>query len=257
MAISESVYRATRAARQRNLLPQGGTILEFGQANWHNMPLGALFDDIAHMDADEACKRELNRRLWAIYEGYRRNKAEIDAPLFAIARIFYEVFYAPRAVEAIDYNGIDSHKLDLNGPIDLGRQFDVCIDNGTAEHVFNIGQVFRTMHDHTRPGGVMIHDVPFTGHIDHGFYGIHSTLFFDLCLWNGYDMLSMSYIDADKVVDFQHRDDIVTMMEKGEIARDSHWFVILRRPPTAEPFRVPVQGIYTGAIPERNRLAWK
>lgn len=57
----------------------------------------------------------------------------------------------------------DAIPLDLNTdqvPEPLRRQFDLVINTGTTEHVANQAQAFRIIHDLTRKGGVMFHDVP-------------------------------------------------------------------------------------------------
>src|SRR5207253_2432277 len=93
---------------------------------------------------------------------------------FDLVKIFYEIYFDPTETQAIDFDGTSqAHRLDLNRPIVLNRRFEVVINHGTSEHIFNIAQVFETMHDLTVPGGLMIHESPFTGWIDHGFYNLH------------------------------------------------------------------------------------
>ncbi len=152
-----------------------------------------------------------------------------------------------------------ARKLDLNLPISLGRQFDVVINHGTAEHVFNIGQVFHTIHDHTAPGGMMLHESPFTGWIDHGFYSLQPTLFYDLAYANGYGMLGLFVQDLTKstLVQIRQREDVYRMAEAKEFPENSMLCVVLQKNQEDRPFRVPVQGFYGGGLTEEGMKAWR
>jgi SAM-dependent methyltransferase len=86
-------------------------------------------------------------------------------------------------------------KRDFNKPIRLRQRFDLATNFGTAEHVFNIAQLFCSMHDAIRPGGVMLHVLPTFGDIDHGFYNIHPTIYFDLAAANDYTIEDICYVD--------------------------------------------------------------
>ena len=50
----------------------------------------------------------------------------------------------------------DSMPLDLNVPHELGEQFDAIFNLGTAEHIFNVYQAFKSMHDWLKVGGQII-----------------------------------------------------------------------------------------------------
>ena len=84
--------------------------------------------------------------------------------------------------------------MDLNQPYEGAAAFDVVTNFGTAEHVFNIGEVFRTVHRLTKPGGVMLHSLPALGHIDHGFWNIHPKAYISLAHFNGYELLGFWYV---------------------------------------------------------------
>src|SRR6185312_4011949 len=62
---------------------------------------------------------------------------------------------------------------------------------GTSEHVFNQANLFRMMHDLARPGGIMIHGVPFMGYVDHGFFSYHPNFFTALARYNSYEILGI------------------------------------------------------------------
>ncbi len=95
------------------------------------------------------------------------------------------------AIDLIDEAA--EYRADFNQPYEPERQFDMVVNAGTAEHVFNIGEAFRTMHNLLAPGGVALHVLPTYGAYYHGFYNIHSVLFRSLVTSNDYEMLNLSY----------------------------------------------------------------
>jgi hypothetical protein len=143
LAISETHYRLLRELRERDLLPQGGRILEVGAANWY----GDADPKIISKDMDEICP-------------------------FAVVRQLYKTLFASTEIVSIDTDpaapGAFPHDLNVLA-CGSGDRYDVSFNHGTAEHIFNIANVFRVMHDATVEGGLMIHEAPFTGWIDHGF----------------------------------------------------------------------------------------
>lgn len=97
---------------------------------------------------------------------------------------------------------------DFNKHVMLNEEFDVATNFGTAEHVFNIGQLFHSMHDAVRPGGIMLHVLPAFGDIDHGFYNIHPTLYFDMAAANNYTIEDFFYGDRWDVRNKMLEDDL-------------------------------------------------
>src|SRR5580693_10425559 len=71
---------------------------------------------------------------------------------------------------AIDVDG-DAIRLDLNRgrvPRHLRGAFDLVVNGGTTEHVANQMNAFRIIHHLARVGGVMYHELPAGGLVDHG-----------------------------------------------------------------------------------------
>jgi SAM-dependent methyltransferase len=161
---------------------------------------------------------------------------------------------------AIDFHGTPAAmKLDLNGPIDLERQFDIVMNLGTVEHVFNVAQAMKTIHDHTRPGGLMMHGMPLSGWVDHGFYSFNATFYWDLAAANGYDIDLALYTELNplKLVRLKDREDVLAMAKDAKIGANALIYMILRRPAEARPFQIPMQGYYAGSISTDAAVAWK
>jgi hypothetical protein len=92
---------------------------------------------------------------------------------------------------AIDIDG-DALRLDLDRdavPARLRGAFDLVINTGTTEHLSNQSNAFCAIHDLTRLNGVMYHEVPAGGLIDHGFVAYQPKFFFRLCKQNDYELL--------------------------------------------------------------------
>lgn len=108
---------------------------------------------------------------------------------------FYSLF-GLGPYESIDNDDTRAtHRLDLNQPVRGLSEFDVVTNYGTTEHVFNIGEAFRTIHNLTRPGGVSLHCVPSFAFINHGFYSINPNVFVEMARANNYELVDFSYFD--------------------------------------------------------------
>ena len=178
---------------------------------------------------------------------------------FDLAKVFYSIYYGHKTLVAVDYHGTPlSLKLDLNHPIALNQQFNVCINNGTAEHIFNTGQVFKTMHEWTLPGGLMIHEGPLiSGWIDHGFVNFQPTIFFDLARTNQYEMrFYIGNLAPYEVYPFVTREEILTFVEQGKLPSNATFLVFFRKPNEERPFSIPVQGYYDDQLSEQAAAAW-
>lgn len=92
---------------------------------------------------------------------------------------------------AIDVNEkYGSLMMDLNENLrrkyGFEEQFDLVTNNGTGEHIFNQYMVMRNMHQLAKPGGLMLHVMPFINWVNHGFYNFHPILYLDLAQANEY-----------------------------------------------------------------------
>lgn len=240
MAISYTHYKLLCSLKP--LLPQGGTLLEIGEANWYgDLDPRDIFTPFQLMDFD--CGN-----------------------LFSVAKAFYRSLFSPSRIVSVDANGTESAlRCDLNQqlsvcsswpPRDYEIQFDVSINHGTAEHVFNIAQVFRTMHDWTKDGGLLIHEAPCTGWLDHGFYLLQPTLFYDLAAANGYkiELIALEEIASRTIINLETRDSFAELAKAGRVPMNSMLFVAMRKAGGA--FKIPWQGIYGGGLSEAGKKAW-
>jgi SAM-dependent methyltransferase len=98
--------------------------------------------------------------------------------------------------DALDpFDGRAKYRYDLGRFVPIFRRYDVISNFGTAEHVFDIANVFRTAHRLLRPGGILLNVLPAQGDVDHGFYNIHPVLFRMMAAHAGYEICDLQYID--------------------------------------------------------------
>jgi hypothetical protein len=248
MAISAITYGVTRTLYKAGGLIKNASILEFGEANWYgDLPMETLFADIRDLVEDADLRQELETRLQTIID--ENNPSAV----FDAAKVFYRLFHGCEDLTCIDLHGTEiSLPLDLNQPIELNRQFDVTVNNGLAEHVFLAGQVFDSMHRHTKPGGLMIHEAPLiSGWLDHGFYNFQPTLFFDLARANDYTMAF--FVGGGKparVHQLSSREKVHEFVKAGRLPPDPAAMVVFRKGEEDTPFALPIQHAYADKAPD-------
>jgi SAM-dependent methyltransferase len=251
LAITGLEYVVFSSLRSHGLLPARSHVLEFGESNWYgDVPVSQLDQDIQALMTDD--RDSLLKEL--------RGAVAVNGPqvLYEIARIFFRGIVDAASYAAIDPGSPTSrYQFDLNFPILLEDQFDVTINNGTAEHIFNVAQFFKTVHERTKPGGLMIHSSPFTGWPDHGFYNFQPTLFFDLARANQYEILSFvcGQIKPLKYVQITSHADFGKLLKGERIPPNAHLNVVYRKPSEPKEFAMPMQGYYAGTLtPEMKRM---
>lgn len=91
----------------------------------------------------------------------------------------------------LDYSNYEAPDVifDLNErqtPDDLARQFDVLLDSGTLEHIFNLPAALAHCVRMVKPGGRIIHLTPSSNCLDHGLYSVSPTLYADFYEASGF-----------------------------------------------------------------------
>src|SRR5215471_1058804 len=170
------------------------------------------------------------------------------------ARLLYEALGIKYG--CVDVDGrVGSVVMDLNfdsvPDADKG-QYGLVTNHGTSEHILNQYNVFKTMHEFARVGGVFIHAVPFTVHLEHGFFNYQPNFFDALARYNSYETLGI-WVGPDwQLASFIPWDpallDFLTLSSKT-----THLLVVVQRKMYEQPFCVPFQEIYEDMIPEEAR----
>jgi hypothetical protein len=234
MGISPSEFNFIKNALDGGHFASVKSILEFGESNTHYLDVrGAIAALVPEGDARTA----------AIAEAEAAQRAT-NLPGFPWARLLYRLIFKDATYTAIDLDPKppDVLQQDLNDPFDLGRRFDLCINNGTSEHIFNQANFYKAMHDHTRVGGLMMHWTPMVGWPGHGFYNVQPGFFEDLAHANGYEMIS-NLLGTPKGQLYRVPTLNEALLQKHPDLRDALVLVLMRKTVDA-PFRHPMQGTY-------------
>lgn len=155
--------------------------------------------------------------------------------------------------------GFDYLALDVNENmgariIDLNitghnLQADLVTNNGTSEHIFNQAAVFQNAHDMST--NLMLHILPFTPWLNHGFYNYNPILFRDLAAVNDYEVIfaaignrtgewaelgSEGFVEK-RPVELERK--AMSLLSRGEVSN-----IFVFRKTNDESFRFPFQGKY-------------
>ncbi len=245
MGVSQKTLRRLLEFRQAGLIGPGSRMVELGSQNVQCEAGGA------HVEAFIA---EFAGRPVAA------DPAELDwiASGGTMARLmkFCGVKYL-----AIDiFEAEDTLLFDLNTdavPRRLQCKFDIVTNFGTSEHVLDQRRAFETVHDFTKPGGIIYHDVPMGGYFYHGYFAYTPLFFNHLAAANNYEIIFRHFSKAPL-------GDPLTRGWTDEL-RDNGWpdpgyhdvgIEFVFRKTTDERFRLPVE-VGTSVAVDRKFLESK
>jgi len=251
--------------RRENLLPPKPAVLEIGENNYYcDVPLEQLVACIHQYATDPEVRRQLLADFQALglpADVQTMPQTEVSRILYRLAKIAFRAMLDYSSLSAVDLiEGPEAeYRLDLNQPLPIDRQFDIVLNLGTAEHIFNIGQCYKSMHELTKPGGLIVTCGPFTGSIDHGFYTIQPTFYYDLAAANGYQLLTLLLVASSpqSIVQIGHRDELITMAKGGRLPPDSGLYAVYRKGPQETAFAMPLQGYYSRTLSPAAADLWQ
>ena len=168
--------------------------------------------------------------------------------------------------KSIDINGAyESFQFDLNKNIyekyNFDKKYDLVINNGTGEHVFNQYALFQNLHNLTKISGIMLNIVPFIDWINHGFYNFNPIFFADLAASNNYEIIKISLANrngAELKLDGNNFSILFEQIKPHnknskfekivEIAKEkigkNILLVVVTKKLSENPFQIPLQGKY-------------
>ena len=133
--------------------------------------------------------------------------------------------------DAIDLDGkYGALKHDLNEPVDIDRKWTLVTNNGTGEHLFDQGQVFRTCHKLSNEWIVYV--LPWVGWIEHGFFNYQPNLFIEMAMVNDYDIRTIGHANRNEL----HLHSLSEKPGPGNIS-----IVVVIRKRSDKPFVAPNQ----------------
>ena len=115
------------------------------------------------------------------------------------AKYFYESL-GIKEYQCMDINAdYDAIVHDLNKPFEdksKFNKFDIVTDHGSCEHVFNIAECYRTMHNLAKPGGyIIIAQAVWKGN---GYFKFDESFFEGIAAANNYKIIFNSYVLSNK-----------------------------------------------------------
>ncbi len=222
---------------------------------------------------------EVMKRIGSDGEAVFRGILNHDATHSDRQALFYSMYGIFNYASVDSYDNRATYQQDLNIAVVAPSKFDLIVDCGTNEHVFNVANVFVYTHNSLADGGVVLKVLPTFGDNTHGFYNIHPTVYFDVARVNGYEIIDFRYVDdmisrdssrgAASLFDRRELElrlhsfagcasiqeevsrNFLRILEKqaqaGQLANAhnavDYCFVAMRKV-RSEPFRYPGQGVY-------------
>jgi hypothetical protein len=137
------------------------------------------------------------------------------------------------------FEGYNTILFDLNihePSQEMFEQFDLVTNLGTTEHIINQYQSMRTIHQLTKQGGLIYHDLPMSGYHTHGYFSYNPLFFQHLAAANDYEIVMQVYLkgEAEPTPGF--------MSDNGfpDTAFSNFGIEFIFRKTSSEPFRMPL-----------------
>jgi len=142
-----------------------------------------------------------------------------------------------------------------NLPDEYLNYFDLLIDPGTLQHVFDIRSCLDCIKKLTKLDGYIYHISPGNNYIDHGFYQISPTLFQDYYYENQFKLVSLS-LQADKRISelIPYKENIYRNKKLQNIFRNNKKVKvhqIVQKKVNSEN-KIPIQHFYSTNKTKRN-----
>ena len=172
--------------------------------------------------------------------------------------------------KSIDINGAyNSLQFDLNKNIletySHNEKYDLVINNGTGEHVFNQYALFLNFHNLTKLNGIMLNILPFIDWINHGFYNFNPIFFADLAASNNYEIIKISLANRNGSELRLNDENLSILFEQIKPNRNDSKFekmidiaktklgrnillVVITRKLSDNIFKIPLQGKYLSDV---------
>lgn len=194
MGIGYDVPLILNKLLQQGQIPLRGSVIELGAQQLANSLLSAseileltrqTFGLSNHCPLPEAIPTQ-------IMPGGLEHLAESAPP----AKLLWEWLGYNYACIDIDGGQNSISPFDLNYdavPNQERGQYDIVTNFGTTEHVANQLNAFKIIHDLAKPGGIMWHNVPSQGYLNHGLINYNPKFFWMLARSNGYKWSLMDF----------------------------------------------------------------
>jgi hypothetical protein len=221
-----------------------------------NQEIWATYEDLVAIFEEMDCEYQRPARV-VLHTSrmFRQNPwlKEIAAR-FVHARVFFEMLGVREYfdIDKFDWDKpVLQHDLNLPVPEDLRDRFNLVMDGGAAEHVFDVRQVMANMVDLTKVGGSVVHIASLRP--DHGFYSFSPCFFFDYYKSNGFEDcicyvllidrqdVVMEYAKPKRYFEYHYGDPAAEVIGTAE---EALVFFAARKREVLPFLNIPTQGVY-------------
>lgn len=180
----------------------------------------------------------------------------------ASSKYLYEIL-GIKDYQSIDMNGKHGAIIhDLNKPFnDTSKfnKFDIVTDFGSCEHVFNISECYKTLHNLVKPGGYLIVDQAILK--GNGYFKFDESFFEGIAAANNYKIIFSSYVinTGDKTKNGSYNQfhiprnhkllDVLDYSKLGNIEKsDNIGIFSVMQKTTQDEFKIPYEGKFMNKI---------
>jgi len=232
-----------------------------------NQEVWATYEDLVAIfnEMDSECQRP-TQVLPHTSAMFRQNPWLKDvAARFVHARVFFEMLGVQDYVDIDKFDWDEpvlQHDLNLPVPEGLRDRFNLVLDGGAAEHVFDVRQVMANIVAMTRVGGSVVHIASLRP--DHGFYSFSPCFFFDYYQTNGFDDcvcyvllidqqdILTEYAKPKRYFEYRYGSPIAEVIGTAE---EALVFFTARKREALQSLHIPTQGVYGEAALNKSTPA--
>lgn len=148
---------------------------------------------------------------------------------------------------------------DLNTvvPHELRDRFNLILDGGTIEHIFDVRQVMENIVRMCRKGGWVVHFTPASNYLDHGLYSFSPRFFYDFYGSNGFGDFACSifqvapddFFGRCSYFDYSYGMDLTKSIDPKKIVVV---FFAAHKLSSSETLVIPLQGAYQSELRNTN-----
>jgi len=159
-------------------------------------------------------------------------------------------------VESVDYfpDENPSYLLDLNEPVPkaLWNQYDLVYDGGTTEHCFNIKEALSNAVRLLKIGGRVVHHLPMSGWIEHGYYQFSPGLLFNFYVSNGFEEFkAFIHILGEKSYYIEYQPRLAILF--NNMKKCTLIFFTSKKKMETNTIMNPIQSYYVALFDKRNK----
>ena len=170
------------------LAEPGGSLLDIGSSNLYSADSEGVAAFVRRHVANPSADLDAFAERIARGSGYDLVRGGLNEAF--VGEVLERAGFRYQAIDIAD--GYGTRILDLNNarlPADMVGAFDAVINFGTTEHILNQMNSFLAIHQAAKVGGMIWHQLPAIGYVDHGYFTYTGRFFFDLAGYNGYEVV--------------------------------------------------------------------